>query len=109
MIVDLRQWYGARSVREQRLLQLMAAIAIPLLVWLLLVVALGNAYDTRAPTPVAGGRPQWPGQGARRARLGRRGETFQPPFRTWRCFSPTVPASAESPPRGVPARRPVRR
>ena len=46
MIVRFRQWYGARSRREQRLLQLMGAIAIPLLVWLLLVVPLGTAYDT---------------------------------------------------------------
>lgn len=45
MIVQLRAWYRARSRREQRLLQLMAAIVIPLLVWLLLVRPLGNAYD----------------------------------------------------------------
>ena len=45
MIVLFREWYGARSRREQRLLQLMAAIAIPLLVWLLLVRPLSNAYD----------------------------------------------------------------
>lgn len=45
MILRFKEWYGARSVREQRLLQLMAAIAMPLLVWLLLAVPLGNAYD----------------------------------------------------------------
>ena len=45
MIVHVRAWYGARSLREQRLLQLMAAIAIPLLAWLLLVRPLSNAYD----------------------------------------------------------------
>lgn len=45
MIVQFREWYGARSRREQRLLQLMAAIVIPLLVWLLLVMPLSNAYD----------------------------------------------------------------
>ncbi|HET9398332.1 MAG TPA: type II secretion system protein GspM [Sphingomicrobium sp.] len=45
MIVQFRSWYGARSVREQRLLQLMTAIAIPLLIWLLLVRPLSNAYD----------------------------------------------------------------
>jgi len=45
VIVRFREWYGARSLREQRLLQLMAAIAVPLLVWLLLAVPLGRAYD----------------------------------------------------------------
>lgn len=45
MIVHFREWYAARSRRERRLLQLMAAIVIPLLVWLLLVGPLGNAYD----------------------------------------------------------------
>jgi general secretion pathway protein M len=45
VIVRVRAWYGARSRREQWLLQLMAAIAIPLLVWLLLVRPLSNAYD----------------------------------------------------------------
>ena len=46
MIVHLREWYRARSQREQRLLQLMTAILIPLLAWLLLVRPLGNAYDS---------------------------------------------------------------
>lgn len=45
MIVHFSEWYGARSRREQRLLQLMAAIVIPLFVWLLLVRPLSNAYD----------------------------------------------------------------
>lgn len=45
MIAHFREWYGARSQREQRLLRLMAAIAIPLLVWLLLVRPLNAAYD----------------------------------------------------------------
>ena len=45
MIVRLRDWYLARTVREQRLLQLMAALAVPLLIWLVLVMPLGNAYD----------------------------------------------------------------
>ena len=45
MIVQFRQWFRARSRREQQLLQLMAAIAIPLLVWLLLVMPLSAAYD----------------------------------------------------------------
>ena len=46
MIVHVRTWYGARSRRERLLLQLMAAVAIPVLIWLLLVRPLGNAYDT---------------------------------------------------------------
>jgi len=45
VIVPFRAWYGARSRREQRLLQLMAAIVIPLLAWLLVVRPLSNAYD----------------------------------------------------------------
>lgn len=45
MIVIIRDWYSARSERERRLLQIMLAIFIPLLIWLLLVVPLGNAYD----------------------------------------------------------------
>lgn len=45
MIVRFREWYGSRSRRERRLLQLMAAIAIPWLVWLLIVRPLGNAHD----------------------------------------------------------------
>jgi general secretion pathway protein M len=43
--VEIKQWYAARSPRERRLLLMMAAIAAPLLVWLLLVAPLGNAYD----------------------------------------------------------------
>ena len=45
MIVRFREWYGARSLRERRLLQLMAAIAVPLLIWVLVAVPLGRAYD----------------------------------------------------------------
>ena len=45
MIVQIRQWYGARAQREQRLLQLMAAILIPMLVGLALIRPLSNAYD----------------------------------------------------------------
>lgn len=45
MIVRLRHWYLARTARERRLVQVMAAIAIPLLVWLLLVRPLGNLYQ----------------------------------------------------------------
>ena len=45
MIVVVRDWYGQRSVREQRLLLAMLAIALPLLVWLALVVPIERAYD----------------------------------------------------------------
>jgi general secretion pathway protein M len=45
MIVTLRDRYLGRSPREQRLLILMTAIAIPLLIWLALVVPLSSAYD----------------------------------------------------------------
>lgn len=45
MIVRVREWYAVRSVREQRLLMAMAAIALPLLAWLLIVQPLGRAYD----------------------------------------------------------------
>lgn len=45
MIVIVREWYNARSERERRLLLLMAAILVPLLIWLLLVMPLGRAYD----------------------------------------------------------------
>lgn len=44
MIIRLREWYFGRTPREQRLVQVMAAIAIPLLVWLVLVRPLGNTY-----------------------------------------------------------------
>lgn len=44
-MVKFRDWYGARSRREQRLLLLMTAIVIPLLIWLLLVMPLSTAYD----------------------------------------------------------------
>jgi len=45
MIVQLRDWYTSKSLRERRLLLLMAAVALPLLVWLLVVRPLANAYD----------------------------------------------------------------
>lgn len=45
MIIQFKEWYRARSSREQRLLQLMAAIVVPLLVWLLLIRPLTAAYD----------------------------------------------------------------
>lgn len=45
MIVRIREWYGARTKREQLLVMLMAAIALPLLAWLLIVMPLGKAQD----------------------------------------------------------------
>ena len=45
MIVVVRDWYAQRSSREQRLLLAMMAIALPLLVWLALVVPIERAYD----------------------------------------------------------------
>jgi general secretion pathway protein M len=45
MIVRLRDWYLARTQREQYLLLAMTAIAVPLLVWLLLVRPLSAAYE----------------------------------------------------------------
>ena len=45
MIVTVREWYSARSVRERRLILLMLVIAVPLLAWLLVVVPLSNAYE----------------------------------------------------------------
>lgn len=45
MIVALRSWYLARTLREQRLLLLMAAVAIPLLIWLLIVRPVDAAYE----------------------------------------------------------------
>ena len=45
MIVVVRDWYGQRSAREQRLLLAMLAMALPLLIWLALVVPLERAYD----------------------------------------------------------------
>ncbi len=45
MIVRVREWYGARSLRERRLLLLMSAVALPLLIWLLIVRPVGSAYD----------------------------------------------------------------
>ena len=45
MIVTVRTWYLSRSARERRLLLLMLAIALPLLVWLLVVRPLDRAYE----------------------------------------------------------------
>jgi general secretion pathway protein M len=45
MIVSIRSWYLERSVRERWLIALMAAIAVPLLAWLLILAPLNAAYD----------------------------------------------------------------
>lgn len=45
MIVVVRDWYGQRSLREQRMLVVMLTIALPLLLWLGLVVPIERAYD----------------------------------------------------------------
>jgi general secretion pathway protein M len=45
MIVTVREWYVTRSEREQRLILLMLAIALPLLAWLLVVRPLETSYD----------------------------------------------------------------
>lgn len=46
MIVTVREWYGARSLRERRLLLLLAALVVPLLAWFAIIVPLGGAYDS---------------------------------------------------------------
>ncbi len=45
MIMTIRQWYVSRSLRERRLILIMLGIALPLLVWLLVVLPLSRAYD----------------------------------------------------------------
>lgn len=45
MMLTVRTWFEARSLRERRLLWLMLAIAVPLLAWLLVVVPLNTAYE----------------------------------------------------------------
>lgn len=45
MIGSVRHWFLARSQREQRLILLMLAIALPVLAWLLVVRPLNAAYD----------------------------------------------------------------
>ena len=45
MTAGVRYWFLARSVREQRLILLMLAIAVPVLVWLLVVRPLDSAFD----------------------------------------------------------------
>jgi general secretion pathway protein M len=43
-----RDWYLSRTQREQRLILLMLAIALPVLAWLLVVLPLDAAYDDAA-------------------------------------------------------------
>lgn len=45
MIVAIREYYSARTQREQRLILLMLMIAVPLLVALVIVMPLSRAYD----------------------------------------------------------------
>lgn len=45
MIVVIREWYSARSLRERRLLVIMLAVAVPLLVWLAVVQPISRAYQ----------------------------------------------------------------
>lgn len=44
MIIAVREWYGGRTRREQLLLLAMVAIAVPVLVWLLIVMPVTSAY-----------------------------------------------------------------
>ena len=44
-MVVIREWYEARSIREQRMLLAMALVALPLLLYLLLVLPLSSAYQ----------------------------------------------------------------
>jgi general secretion pathway protein M len=44
VIVKVREWYSARTKREQQLLLLMAGLAIPVLAWLIVMV-MNGAYD----------------------------------------------------------------
>lgn len=45
MIGELRMWFAERSQRERLMLALLAVIALPVLVWLLVVRPIGAAYD----------------------------------------------------------------
>jgi general secretion pathway protein M len=45
MISRVNEWFGGRTPREQRLILLMLAIAIPVLGWLLIVRPMTQAYD----------------------------------------------------------------
>jgi general secretion pathway protein M len=45
MTAAIRDWFLGRTKREQRLILLMLAIAVPLLAWFLVVRPLSTAYD----------------------------------------------------------------
>lgn len=45
MIAVVREYYASRSLRERRLLLAMTAIALPLLLYLIVIMPLGRAYD----------------------------------------------------------------
>lgn len=45
MIAEFRLWFAERSRREQLMLMLLAAIAVPILLWLLIIRPIGAAYD----------------------------------------------------------------
>lgn len=45
MIVSLRQWYLARSAREQRMLLMMLVIAVPIMLWAAIIRPLDQAYQ----------------------------------------------------------------
>lgn len=46
MIASVRQWYGARAPRERLLILLMVALALPVLMWLLVIAPLDSAYES---------------------------------------------------------------
>ena len=54
MTATIRDWFVARSKREQRLTLLMLAIALPVLAWLLVVRPLSAAYDDALQDHLAG-------------------------------------------------------
>lgn len=45
MTASVRDWFFARSLREQRLILLMLAVAVPVLAWLLIARPLSAAYE----------------------------------------------------------------
>ncbi|MBA3578063.1 MAG: type II secretion system protein M [Sphingomonas sp.] len=45
MIVRVREWYGGRTRREQILVAAMAAVALPVFAWLLVVLPVISAYE----------------------------------------------------------------
>ena len=45
MILSLRHWFAGRAPRERAMIILMLAIAVPVLLWLLVIRPLNSAYD----------------------------------------------------------------